>query len=130
MGDVVDFRAYRGGGEGVLTCQCGCQTFELRQDGGAVCAHCGKSGEWAWSPPEEGKIYTGGETFSMISGAEGFAQRRMQALVGSPDLQAVAVLRGGYSTAWVLPGVDLDDAAECLRRIAAEWEADDGACED
>lgn len=130
VGDIVDFRPSRSPVDIVLTCSCGCQTFELRRDGATVCAHCGGSGEWAWSPPDEGKIYLGGETFSLIDGATGFAQRRIQALVGSSDLQAVAVLRGGYATSWSHPDADLDAAAECLRRIADQWEADDGACED
>lgn len=89
----------------IWICDCGCSTFNLREDGVAVCAGCMKEhydqGGW-YTPPADAAVFSG-EPYADVqgNGSVEFSHRRVAQLAARKDAVAVVVIRdGGQIHAW------------------------------
>lgn len=91
----------------VRVCACHCQSFQLRDDGTALCANCGTTAEgdngtWFQTLEDSQRVETPTDTsFKTLTGVAGLSQRRLAEKVLKPDTCLVMVAdEGGSTVVW------------------------------
>lgn len=106
----------------IWVCNCGCATFELRDDGKAVCAVCGDhpvgySGGW-YEDIKDGKPRPDDAPGAIFNthgnGSVEFARRRTAQIASKDDVVTIVVLRAdGQVTTW--SGIDRPSRVKWMR---------------
>ena len=110
MTDIVKFPAKAKVQEPLIwVCQCGCSTFELRNDGTGRCALCGDvirdDAEGGWLTPETDKEWEGDDPVRDVSGNgdPDFARRVTAKRVLEDDVVLVVILKeSGAISTWTI----------------------------